>query len=308
MDVLTYSRISMRARCPQREYYHYTMLLRPKQVQWALDVGSAFHAGMEAWNKGAGEEEAVAAALARLDEVAQRIEDEAELDKLPVKRIQVEVMTRVATRRFERYEPVAVEREFDVPIKNPLTGRPSRTFRLAGKIDAVVRTPDGKYWLFEYKSSGQTLEQFRLRYGLDSQISIYTLAAREALGIEVEGALVRVLVKTRTEPRRGETLEEYRERLMELYETESERLISEDLVIRTPEQLEQARRELWAEVQSRLFDAKLGVVRRNPQACTDFGGCPFRAACLGLPDWESQYYVSGTQHDELSRGQEAQTA
>ncbi len=298
----------MRARCPQREHYHYTMLLRPKQVQWALDVGSAFHVGMETWNKGGTEEEAVAATLARLDEIAERTELWGERDKLPVQKIRAEVMVRQAVRRFPRYEPVVVEHEFDLPIKNPLTGRPSRTFRLAGKIDGIVRTPDGKYWLIEYKSTGQTLEQFRLRYGLDSQISLYTLAAREALGMEIEGSLVRVVFKTRSEPRRGETLEDYRDRLMVMYESEAGQFIAEDLVIRTSEQLEQTRRELWAEVQSRLFDAKLGVIRRNPQACTDFGGCPFRAICLGLPGWEDMYYTADTQHDELSSVQEAQTA
>ncbi|WP_029423294.1 PD-(D/E)XK nuclease family protein [Alicyclobacillus macrosporangiidus] len=309
MERLTFSRISMRARCPQREHYHYNLLLRPKQMQWALDVGSAFHAGMEAWNRGGTEEEAVAAALSRLDEVAQRIDDEAEVDKLPVQRVRTEVMVRQAVRWFPRYETVATEHEFDVAIRNPRTNRPSRTYRLAGKIDGIVRTPDGLYWLLEYKTSGQSLEQFRLRYGLDVQITLYALAARDALGIAVEGALVRVICKTRSEPRRGESLEDYRDRLMSTYEAERERLISEDLVVRTPEQLEQTRRELWAEVQSRLFDAKLGVIRRNPQACTDFGGCPFWAICLGLPGWEDMYYTADTQHDELSGdGQEAKTA
>ncbi|SFU81944.1 PD-(D/E)XK nuclease superfamily protein [Alicyclobacillus macrosporangiidus] len=309
MEALTYSRISMRARCPQREHFHYDLLLRSKQVQWALDIGSAFHHAMEIWNRGCSEEEAVTAALAHLDEVANRIDDEAELNKLPAQKIRVEVMVRQAVQRFPRYEPVVIEHKFDLPIKNPLTGRPSRTFRLAGKIDGVVRTPDGKYWLVEYKSTGQTLEQFRLRYGLDAQISLYTLAARDALGIEVEGALIRVLVKSRFEPRKGESLEDFKARLTATYEEESERFISEDLVVRTPEQLEQTRWELWAEVQSRLFDQRLGVIRRNPQACTDFGGCPFRAICLGLPGWEDMYYTADTQHDELSGdGQEAKTA
>lgn len=306
MESLTFSRISMRARCPMREHLHYDLRLRPRQPQWALDVGSSFHTAMEAWNRGQSEDEAVAAALARMDELKDRIEDPTELEKLPVKKAQTEIMVRAAIRRFPKYEPIVVEREFSVPILNPLTGHASRTFRLSGKIDGIIRTPDGRYWLIEYKSSGQTLDQFRMRYGLDSQISLYTLAARDALGLNVEGALVRVVIKTRSEPRRGETLDEYKARLEAMYTQESDRLLAEDLVVRSEEQLELTRRELWAEVQSRLFERRLGVIRRNPQACSDFGGCPFRAACLQLENWEDMYYVADVQHDELSM--ETQTA
>jgi len=283
-----------------KEHWHYEVRLRPRQVQWALDVGSALHSGMEAWNRGQSEEEAVTAALARLNEVAERIEDPIEIEKLPVKSVQVEVMVRAAIRRFPKYEPVVIEHEFSVPIINPLTGRASRTFRLAGKIDLVVKTSDGRYWLTEYKTTGQNLEQFRMRYGLDSQVSYYTLAAREALGIPIEGSLIRVIVKTRTEPRRGETLDEYKARLEAMYEQESDRLIAEDLVVRDEAQLELTRRELWAEVQTRLFEKRLGVIRRNPQACSDFGGCPYRAACLQLENWKDMYYIADAQHDELS--------
>jgi len=261
---------------------------------------------MEAWNRGQSEEEAVAAALARLNEVATRIKDPVEFEKLPLRSVQLEIMVRAAIRRFPKYEPVVVEHEFSIPIVNPLTGRASRTFRLAGKIDAIVRTPDGRLWLLEYKTSGQSLDQFRMRYGLDNQISYYVLAARMALGLPIEGALVRVIIKPRTEPRRGETLDEYRERLKALYEEESDRLLSEDLVVRDEAQLELTRRELWAEVQTRLFEKRLGVIRRNPQACSDFGGCPFRAACLQLENWQDMYYVAEAQHDELSM--ETQTA
>lgn len=289
-----------------REHLHYELRLRPRQIQWSLDIGSSFHAAMETWNQGQSEEEAVAAALARLNEVAARIKDPVELEKLPLRSVQLEVMVRAAIRRFPKYEPVVVEHEFSVPIINPRTGRASRTFRLAGKIDLVVKTPDGGYWLTEYKTTSQNLEQFRMRYGLDSQVSYYTLAAREALGIPIEGSLIRVIVKTRTEPRRGETLDEYRDRLEAMYTQESDRLLAEDLVVRDEAQLELTRRELWAEVQTRLFEKRLGVIRRNPQACSDFGGCPFRAACLQLENWQDMYYVAKAQHDELSM--ETQTA
>ena len=300
MESLTFSRISMRARCPMREYLHYELRLRPRQTQWALDIGSAFHTAMEGWNQGLSEEEAVAAALARLEELKNRIEDPAELEKLPVKMVQTEVMVRAAIRRFPKYEPVVIEHEFSIPIRNPLTGHGSRTYRLCGKIDAIVRTPDERYWILEYKTTGQTLEQFRMRYGLDNQVSYYTLAAREALELPIEGSLIRVVVKSRTEPRRGETLDEYRDRLEAMYTQESDRLLAEDLVVRDEAQLELTRRELWAEVQSRLFEKRLGVIRRNPQACSDFGGCVYRAACLQLENWEDMYYVADVQHDELS--------
>ena len=122
----------------------------------------------------------------------------------------------------------------------------------------------------------------------------------------VGGVIVRSISKMRTEPRRkgGEIVESwnaYKQRLWEMYEAEPDKYLAEDVVIRTPEQLEQFERELWLETQERLWQAKSGVIRHNMANCNLYGGCPFRPLCLGVEGArESMFYVSEQQHDELN--------
>ncbi len=51
---------------------------------------------------------------------------------------------------IEDFEVVEVEKEFVGEIRNPDTGRQSQTFRIAGKVDGIVRCHDGLY-LLEHK-------------------------------------------------------------------------------------------------------------------------------------------------------------
>ncbi len=44
---------------------------------------------------------------------------------------------------------------FDIALVNPETGRPSTNWRLAGVIDRIVRLPDGRLALMEYKTTSR---------------------------------------------------------------------------------------------------------------------------------------------------------
>jgi hypothetical protein len=85
------------------------------------------------------------------------------------------------------------ELQFEVPLINPETGAASRTFHLAGKLDAIAQLADGRedigpesdYWL-------------RLR--VDPQISQYVVAAR-AIGHNIETVLYDVTRKPTIRPR-----------------------------------------------------------------------------------------------------------
>ena len=93
VEVLTHSRIQMRQQCPTKEFLHYTERLRPREVVWALSIGSAWHKALELWQKGeADEDQAVAAGLATLDWI--RPQDEDEQYKLDLERARVEVLIR----------------------------------------------------------------------------------------------------------------------------------------------------------------------------------------------------------------------
>ena len=303
MEKLTNSRIVARQVCPMKEHLQYEERLRPLGIQWALSIGTAWHAGLEAYGQGADEETAVQNGLETLEWIEST--DPETQYKLELEKCRVEVMIRQAIRRFKPRNMFAVEMEFDVPILNPMTGKKSRSFSLGGKADGVCEI-DGELWLLENKTTGLSLDQYREGYGLSNQLSLYLYAVSRALGKPLAGAIMRTIVKTRTEPKKSkgeivETWDEYKQRLMELYDAEPERFVSEDHVYRSSEELKQFEAELWSETQERLWQQKSGVIRRNTSACNNYGGCPFKAICLNVPDAkETLYRVSTTTHDELS--------
>lgn len=103
----------------------------------------------------------------------------------------------------EPYEVLAVEAEFNAPLRNPQTGAESRTFRLGGKIDVIVRDRrDDRVLNVEHKSSSEDITAgsfYWRRLTLNTQISTYVVGARE-LGHEINGTLFDVLGKPQLRP------------------------------------------------------------------------------------------------------------
>jgi hypothetical protein len=75
----------------------------------------------------------------------------------------------------------ASEEAFAVPIINPDTGRASRTFIFAGKIDRRIALEDGRAAVMENKTTSDDIQpdsDYWKRLRVDTQIARYVLAAR----------------------------------------------------------------------------------------------------------------------------------
>ncbi|WP_278247887.1 PD-(D/E)XK nuclease family protein [Alicyclobacillus tolerans] len=285
--MLTQSRLSMWETCPTKANFHYVQRLRPRGIRWPLVIGRAVHAGMEAANLGAEEETAVDAALSDFAFIEPYLSAE-ETDKYALEQARIEVYVRAALRIFPRYPLLAAEQEFTVPIVNPQNGSKSRTYVLGGKADGIVLL-DGKRYLLEYKTSGITYDHFIEQYGGNRQITLYSEA------LQVEGAAVRYIGKTRKQPQKGETLEGYKARLLEEFLATNDKVV-ETFLFPTPEQRAEFQAQLWHATQVMGFERRRGVLRKNYHACAD---CEFHAACYQEDNWQSLYTRSETSHDEL---------
>jgi hypothetical protein len=104
---------------------------------------------------------------------------------------------------MDRYEVLGVELEFAAPLVNPLTRATSRTWRIGGKLDVMVRERATRRDLIvEHKTAsvdvGAGSEYWR-RLRMDGQVSIYFDGAR-ALGYDPQACLYDVLAKTGLRP------------------------------------------------------------------------------------------------------------
>ena len=175
-QLLTHSRLACFRACPRRHYLRYELGLRTETTGFALRVGSAFHRALEACDKGEDPESAL----------AEGLDD-------PFDLALVAAMFDGHQRRWgdAGIEPVASELAFDLPLVNPATGAATPIWRVAGVIDRIVRMPDGRLALMEYKTTSRDFApgaDYWLRLHLDPQLSIYVVAARE-LGYDIQTVL-----------------------------------------------------------------------------------------------------------------------
>lgn len=194
--------------CPMRFRLSYVERLRPAEDTEALRVGTNWHACLE-----------VALAPAACDDARTPLE-------------------RVVDFLNERYGTVptgidatawAVEREvlansvagwlwywqndgmktldreieFDLPIRNPANGRALPNARYIGKIDRIVEH-EGQRKVGEYKSTSRPIDpesSYWDRLNLDTQVSVYTLAARQGI-IQATGVLYDVWHRPTIRPKK----------------------------------------------------------------------------------------------------------
>lgn len=191
--LLTQSRLRARRRCARLHHVTYVLGYRPREDAAELRFGALVHLALAAWWR---------AELDRLEAALAAIVD-AECD--PFDRVRAEEMVRGYHYRWEHQglETLAVECEFVAPLRNPETGAASRTYVLAGKLDAIARErATGRVLIVEHKTSSEDIRagsDYWRALRMDGQVSQYYQGAR-ALGHEPAACLYDVLGKPAIRP------------------------------------------------------------------------------------------------------------
>jgi hypothetical protein len=167
-----------------------------------LRFGSLWHFGQEAWW--------TAPTSERLERALASIAPKAS-DAFDLARVQALLIGYHARWSEEPFSAVAIEAQFECDLRNPETRAASRTFRLAGKIDGIIRDERGsRVLLMEHKTTSEDVDpgsNYWKRLRIDSQISIYFDGAA-ALGHRVESCLYDVVRKPGIRPGKVPVLDE----------------------------------------------------------------------------------------------------
>lgn len=317
MELITISRLSAARTCQRLHHYRYELGYRPAVEADALRFGTLVHLGLEAWWKAPNGE--------RLPAMVDAIQH-AEADDFDKARARVLLTGYHCRWESEPYEVLAVEVPFEAPLTNPATGHPSRTFRLGGKIDAIVRDAEGRVLVVEHKTTSEDVtpgSDYWKRLRIDGQVSTYYDGAK-ALGYDVAGCLYDVIAKPGLRPASAtkepkfkkdgtpyanqrltdETPAEFEARLMEAVVAEPSRYFARGVVVRLDAELDEARFDTWQTAEIIREGARLGRHPRSPGACVRFNRtCEFFAVCCGEDSLEnpSHFRRSETQHPELTQ-------
>lgn len=308
LPLLTSSRLKAARSCLRFHRIRYIegwSLLNPPET---LRFGTLGHVGLEAWWKAhATGGDRLSAAIAAM---------RAKGDSDPFELARAEVLLAGYEARWGAaaadYDVLGVEVEFDCALVNPATGAESKTWRLGGKVDVIVRErATGRVLVIEHKTSSEDISQgseYWRRLRMDGQVSVYFVGAT-SLGHDVAGCLYDVLGKpgikplkatplearkytkpTKTEPSRlyagqrekDETVEEFRERLLSTIAETPDRYYQRGEVSRLETERESSMVDVWQLAQQLREAERLGRAPRNPDACVRYGRtCEFFGVCTG---------------------------
>ncbi|CAM2066747.1 PD-(D/E)XK nuclease family protein [Sulfidibacter corallicola] len=322
--LITYSQLATFLSCRQKMRWRYIEELVPLERAQALSFGSLIHDCLESWHS----QQDLPAVLDHIDRIySDRATDEKQRADWHL----ATAMMKGYVKRYptEDFEIMALEKKFEGPIVNPKSGRVSRSFRFAGKVDGIVKRGDD-HFLLETKTASQVDAAYLERLWRDFQISIYSLYARRVWGLEIKGVIYNVLCKARLQQSRGETEAEFearraaliaksktgrssaKRRLPESDEAFKDRLAAKydepgmfvrEEVLFTQGDLQQVAGEIWDLTQALLEARRANAYLPNRGACYQYGrACAYLPLCQS-PDNEHlipTFYERQPPHSELA--------
>jgi hypothetical protein len=183
--VTTYSMWNQFRNCRKAAELRYLQHLVPLERDRNLHFGSLIHECLELWHR----QRDLARVLDLIDRrCAARAQDEDQKRDWHL----ATAMMRAYAERYaqEDFEVVALEHIFEGPIVNPATGAASRSFRLAGKVDGIIRTGE-EYFILEHKCV--TGDSRIYDYASGELLTVRDMARRQVapvvLGIDDQGRL-----------------------------------------------------------------------------------------------------------------------
>jgi len=122
-NLLTQSAMRSYRSCPRKFYYRYELRQRPLSKAEALTTGNSVHEALDVFRRTC----SLDAALVALT-----------TDDLYVRAKEAAMLVGYAARWPTPRGVIAIEKQFRIPLINPATCAPSKTFELGGKVDAIV--------------------------------------------------------------------------------------------------------------------------------------------------------------------------
>ena len=205
--LLTYSAISAFLDCSRAYYWRYVQQLAPLATHPPFEFGRLIHEALARYYNGEDPHD-----------IIETVRGATPDPNNPVTSL-------IAHRMIEGYinhYPLddhtlsEIERQFCLKLTSPRSGRCSRTFNVAGKVDGIAITPEGTHTLIEHKTTaytnGNNFDQLWSNY----QVRFYAHCLN-LLDYEITDICYNLLTKPPIRQGKHETLEAFDERLKCFY-------------------------------------------------------------------------------------------
>jgi hypothetical protein len=283
-DCLSHTRLGVFLACNQKYSWNYEHDLVPAVKKPSLTMGAAFAHALECGQPQAGYDMVIEEQLALTLEYGSNpwVVAPDEKDALTSATI-----VRAASGAYlKRYGAQDLRREVTLRarIRNPETGKPSRTFDVQARVDGVT----GSH-LVEDKFVGQIQPATERKLLLDRQVTLGCYLLWRCERLDVTAVKYRMTKKPAIKQTQKETHGDYLARVEADYVERPDFYLQEFELTRTREDFLRLEHELWTWCEQIRAARRDAVWPRNVAACSDFGGCPYLALCTREPGANHQF-------------------
>jgi len=205
----------------------------------------------------------------------------------------------------QSYTDVLVEKEYRAPLVNPDTNKESRTWMLAGKIDAIATDIAGQRIIVEHKTTSDSVapeSDYWPRLSIDGQVSGYCVGAA-VFGFNPAYTLYDVIHKPGIKPllatppdkmkynkdgrlsatcrETDEGPDEYYARLTADILERPDYYFARREIVRREDELKEYLQDMWQTGQAIRECQLSNRWYRNATACDRFGRCAYFLVCTG---------------------------
>ena len=280
---LSHTTLSLLLNCQRKYQFAKVDRLEPIEVKQSLQLGKAFHVGVE--------HDSPKVAAEYLMENAPEPRDQDEYDKQRISAHTVGAAVAAYRRTWGDKDAGEPEYGYRIRLRNPWTGHYSRSFDLLGYADRVIEN-DKNITLIENKFVGRLDETTIRKLKLDRQISLTCYGLWRATGKPVDVVDYRYVRKPSIRQKSGESVDDFIERLHADYESRPEFYLHAEALARDTRDLLAIEAELWAWADQLRHARHRHFFPRNTSHCSDYGGCQYLPLCLGDSDARSRYTVA----------------
>lgn len=285
-QIWTASRLKAYQTCPCKEALRYREKLAPIHTRSVLAFGTAIHKGLET--------RSIEQALDVLVTDYPKDQNEADAQDIATTTVQA-----LLSNYFDRYEPFEIEKpeyKFKLPMYTWPSGKKSRTFFIAGKLDNFVQI-DGRWWVVEYKTASRLDASYFDRLYLDSQITMYVTAMRR-LDYDVAGVIYRVIRKPTLKRTAKESLVQFEHRLFKDIYDRPDFYFTEKKLYRSIDDIDEFEAMVYHTARMANQNNRYGRCYKHSVACSMYGGCEYLPICTGV-NGAYDLYEHREPHEEL---------
>lgn len=269
--------------CPRKVFFRHIAAIRVLGSKKAFAVGSAYHNGLEAWRNDP-RRDAMAAGLVAANSYRTLIQRDGIADD-GFTALQVMAYVVGYAVRFALSDVGSVVAETHVFDDGDAE---------IGFADCVIEFPDGRKFVVEDKTTARFEDETQMAWALrmNDQLSTYVAGLR-GRGIDIHGGIYRQVKKTLTYPKKAESIEDYGNRVLEMYTTDQ--TLYREFVV-TWGDIELKRREKERErtnlqIVEWLDRTEFDEWPYNPSSCLGaYGPCDYVRLCANNRDGATRCY------------------